>query len=116
MGRIKLISIFTAIISLLLLLERVTMSFLYPENDNVACYVAPLYFGLFYSFMALILKNVPLKFMMLFKGAKMILTLTLMFVLAFFFKDDAKEILITFLVYYIVLLFPESILIANINR
>ena len=46
----------------------------------------------------------------------MLLTMVAMLVSAFILRDNAKEIIITFFVYYIALLLPESIYAAKLKK
>lgn len=120
MDKIRLLSIFTAIISLMALADGVLAAYLYPGHDSAIRYTVPVFFWLFYSAVIIVFKkgidgeNV-VKYMMCFKGGKMLLTLSSMFVLAFLFRDSAKEIVITFLVYYILLLLPETMFLSSKN-
>lgn len=120
MEKIRLLSIFTAIISLMALADGVLAAYLYPEHDSAIRYTVPIFFWLLYSAVIILFKkgidgeNV-VKYMMCFKGGKMLLTLSSMFVLAFLFRDSAKEIVITFLVYYILLLLPETMFLSSKN-
>lgn len=120
MDKIRLLSIFTAFISLIVLADGVLAAYLYPEHDSVIRYAVPLFFWLLYSAVIIVFKKGidsenAVKYMMYFKGGKMFLTLSSMFVLAFLFRDSAKEIVITFFVYYILLLLPETMFLSSKN-
>lgn len=121
MDKIRLLSIFTAFISLIVLADGVLVAYLYPEHDSAIRYAVPLFFWLLYSAVIIVFKKGidsenAVKYMMYFKGGKMFLTLSSMFVLAFLFRDSAKEIVITFFVYYILLLLPETMFLASKNK
>lgn len=121
MNRITLLSIFTAYISLLAVADSLLVGSLLPQYDSLVRYAVPVYFWVLYAAVLLMLKkgtgnDAIAKYLMFFKGGKMLLTMVAMLLLAFIFRDSAKGVIITFFVYYIALLLPESILVARVRK
>ena len=121
MNRINALSIFTAYVCLLALADNLLVGTLLPQSDSVARYAVPVYFWLLYATVVLLLRkglesDTVTKYFMFFKGAKMLLTMIVMLVAAFIFRDSAKEIIVTFFVYYVALLLPESIFVARMRK
>ncbi len=121
MNRINALSIFTAYVCLLALADSLLVGTFLPQFDSVARFAVPLYFWLLYATVVLLLKkgldsDTVAKYFMFFKGAKMLLTMIVMLVAAFIFRDSAKEIIVTFFVYYVALLLPESIYVARMRK
>ena len=121
MGRIKLLSVLTAYICLLVLVCGLIAGAVLPQHDTALLYAVPAYFWLLYAAVVMALKRglgseTAARYLMLFKGAKMLLTMVVMFVMAFLFRENAKEIILLFFVYYIALLLPESIFVAKMKN
>lgn len=120
-NRITILSVFTAYICLLILLSRLLAGIFLPQYEPLVGYAVAAYFWLLYAAVIMALGNAPgvdtvAKYLMFFKGAKMLLTMVAMLVSAFILRDNAKEIIITFFVYYIALLLPESIYAAKLKK
>ena len=121
MNKINIISIFTAYMCLLAIADSLLVGTLLPQSDSVARYAVPVYFWLLYATVVLLLKkgldgDTVAKYFMFFKGVKMLLTMIVMLVAALIFRDSAKEIIVTFFVYYVALLLPESIFVARMRK
>ena len=109
MNKIKYISVITAAMILLTIVVRFVAS-MFLTTVSPLFWVVPTYFLFFYILVIVFLKNTDklANVFMLLKGVKVFVTLALMFVLAFIFRQHAKELAIYFLVYYILLLVAES--------
>lgn len=119
--RITILSVFTAYICLLMLLFQLSTGIFLPLYETVVGYAVAAYFWLLYAAVILALRDAlgvdtVAKYLIFFKGAKMLLTMVAMLVSAFILRDNAKEIIITFFVYYIALLLPESIYAAKLKK
>ena len=121
MNKITIISIFTASIALIVLADRLLGVYLYPGYTSMVRCIVPVFFWCLYTLPVLIVRNsvdsgAVARYLMFFKGAKMLGTLVAMFVLAFIFRDCAMGIILNFFVYYMLLLLPESILLARLRK
>lgn len=109
MNRIKYISVFTvAMIGLTVIVGFVAS--LFNADISSRFLIVPLYFWVFYS-VALSLFNIKSNLansFMFFKGTKMLTTMVVLFALAFTMRSHTVELILYFLVYYIVLLVAES--------
>ena len=117
MNKIKNISVFSfAMIVITVVVELVASLFL--GSVSPVFWVAPLYFWVFYVVALMLLSGTEklANAFMLFKGVKMLVTLMLMFALAFVFRSHTVELIIYFLVYYMLLLVVESSFLLYIRR
>lgn len=117
MNKIKYISIVAIVMTAL----TVVVEFCAPmflTKDFSLFWIAPLYFGLFYIGAILLFGNrgKSVNHFMLFKGVKIFVTMALMFVLAFVFRQYTIELTIYFLVYYMLLLVAESLFLLYIKK
>ena len=117
MNKIKNISVFSfAMIVITVVVELVASLFL--GSVSPVFWVAPLYFWVFYVVSLMLLNGTDklANLFMLFKGVKMVVTLMLMFVLAFVFRSHTVELIIYFLVYYMLMLVVESSFLLYIKK
>ena len=117
MNKIKKISVFSfAMIVITVVVELVASLFM--TSVSSVFWVAPLYFWVFYVVSLMLLKGTDklANLFMLFKGVKMVVTLMLMFVLAFVFRSHTVELIIYFLVYYMLMLVVESSFLLYIKK
>lgn len=109
MNKIKYISVFTvAMIGLTVLVGFVAS--LFNADISSRFWIVPLYFWILYSVAILLFngKANQANSFMLFKGTKMLATLVVIFASAFVMRSHTVELILYFLVYYIVLLVAES--------
>ena len=105
-----------AMIVLTVIVELVVSIFLTGVSSRF--WIAPLYFWIFYS-VALSLFNAKANLansFMLFKGTKMLTTMAVLFALAFTMRSHTVELILYFLVYYIVLLVAESAFLLYMKK
>lgn len=81
-------------------------------------WIAPLYFWVFYSVAILLFngKANQANSFMLFKGTKMLATMVVLFALAFTMRSHTVELILYFLVYYIILLVAESAFLLYMKK
>ncbi len=109
------------IMLLLLLAGKIAMMFLFPDYTAKAHLAVPVYFWLFYT-VAII--SLPTRLdckmfarrMLLFKVAKMTVSLFVLFFIALFSESQAKGVIINFLVYYLLLMIPENYCVLSIKK
>lgn len=113
MNRTKIMLYFTAMmIALFLLGEFITGQF-FPGYTSVARYIIPAFYWVLYSVFILVVKF-PIdgadmaKYFMAFKGGKLFLSLMMLAVLGFAFRDQAVGVIINFLVCSTLLLIAET--------
>lgn len=117
MDKIKYISVFTiAMIVLTVVVELIASLFLTGISSRF--WIAPLYFWVFYS-VVLSLFNIKSNLansFMFFKGTKMLTTMVVLFALAFTMRSHTVELILYFLVYYIILLVSESAFLLYMKK
>lgn len=113
MNRTKIMLYFTAMmIALFLLGEFITGQF-FPGYTSVARYIIPAFYWVLYSVFILVVKF-PIdgadmaRYFMAFKGGKLFLSLMMLAVLGFAFRDQAVGVIINFLVCSTLLLIAET--------
>lgn len=117
MNKIKNISVFSfAMIVITVVVELVAS--LFVTSVSPVFWVAPLYFWVFYVVSLMLLNGTDklANLFMLFKGVKMVVTLMLMFALAFVLRSHTVELIIYFLVYYMLMLVVESSFLLYIKK
>lgn len=117
MNKIKNISILTAAIVVIAVIVRCAAS-LFLESVSPLLWVAPVYFWLLYASAIMLFKESGklLNGFLLFKGVKMLVTMVLIFALAFVYRPHVLEIVLSFLVYYMLLLVAESSMLLFIRK
>ena len=114
MNKLKLIAIFTAVMSALVVVEEVLVGKFFPAYSMGAQLAVPAYFWLFYTIVIVAVNSSATnaafaKFFMAVKGIKIILSLIVLFALSFIFRAQAAGIIMTFLVYYSLATLIESV-------
>lgn len=117
MNSLKNIFALSAVILFFTIVVELVASIFLPSMSQVF-WVAPLYFWVLYAVAALIFKNVGnmLHHFLLFKGVKMFITMVVIFVLAFLLRSHTKELIIYFLIYYMLFLVVESVFVLYIRK
>jgi hypothetical protein len=117
MNKIKYISVFTVAMIVLTVLVGFVAS-LFNADISSRFWIVPLYFWIFYSVAILLFngKANQANCFMLFKGTKMLATLVVIFASAFVMRSHTVELILYFLVYYIVLLVVESSFLLYIKK
>ena len=121
MNKLKQISIFTAVILALAVVEELLVSKFFPAYFMGAQLYVPLYFWLFYTIVIAAVNSSATnaafaKFFMAVKGIKIILSLIVLFALSFIFRAQAAGIIMTFLVYYSLETLIESVYLLYTKR
>lgn len=94
---------------------KLLLIYLLPQYDYPLYWVVPGFFLLFYAVaLSYVLKpSLPakkfLEAFMLFKTIKLISSLAVMLLLAFFCREQAANLLVTFLIYYLIMMLPETL-------
>ena len=89
--------------------------FVFPQYCTASMCVIPLFFLVVYSvaFTLVLVPGIPMKAFLsrfsAYKTAKLLLSMAVMLLSAFVFRDDAKQLLIAFLVYYLLMMLPETL-------
>lgn len=116
MGKVKMY--ISAIYIMLLSMAaagKLLLIYLLPQYDYPLYWVVPGFFLLFYAVaLSFVLKPaLPakkfLEAFMLFKTIKLISSLAVMLLLAFFCREQAANLLVTFLIYYLIMMLPETL-------
>lgn len=116
MGKVKMY--ISAIYIMLLSMAaagKLLLIYLLPQYDYPLYWVVPGFFLLFYAVaLSYVLKpSLPakkfLEAFMLFKTIKLISSLAVMLLLAFFCREQAANLLVTFLIYYLIMMLPETL-------
>lgn len=113
MNRTKIMLYFTAMMIALFLMGEFIIGQFFPGYTSVVRYIIPAFYWVLYSAFILVVK-LPLdgadmaKYFMAFKGGKLFLSLVMLAVLGFAFRDQAVGVIINFLVYSTLLLIAET--------
>ena len=89
--------------------------FVFPQYCTASMCIIPLFFLVVYSvaFTLVLVPGIPMKAFLsrfsAYKTAKLLLSMAVMLLSAFVFRDDAKQLLIAFLVYYLLMMLPETL-------
>ena len=89
--------------------------FVFPQYCTASMCIIPLFFLVVYSvaFTLVLVPGIPMKAFLsrfsAYKTAKLLLSMAAMLLSAFVFRDDAKQLLIAFLVYYLLMMLPETL-------
>lgn len=94
---------------------KLSLIYLMPQYDYTLYWIVPGFFLLFYAVaLSFVLKpTLPakkfLEAFMLFKTIKLMASLAVMLMLAFLCRGQAANLLVTFLVYYLIMMLPETL-------
>lgn len=121
MGRIGTISLLTVIVALIAVLVEFLLPQLMPGHSTKAHMAVLLYFWAFYAIAVVSLPEMKVTkgtagVFMLFKAAKMVLSLFALLLTAFFMRSHAKTVMICFLLYYLLMLLPESVCLMRLKK
>ena len=113
MNRTKTFLYFTVFMIALFLLGEFIVGQFFPEYTSVARYIIPAFYWVLYSAFILAVKLPSggadmAKYFMAFKGGKLFLSLMMLVVLGFAFREQAVGVIINFLVYSTLLLIAET--------
>ena len=106
----RLLVLVAVIVAILAALQYIV----FPQYCTVSMCIIPLFFLVLYSvaFIYILVPGIPAKVFLsrfsVYKTAKLLLSMAVMLMSAFIFRSDAKQLLIAFLAYYLLLMLPET--------
>jgi hypothetical protein len=117
----KTILLFTLLMILLATAGEVMIAYLFPAYTSRTHLVVPLYFWVFYTVSVYALperldSGLLAKNLVWLKSLKMVVSLFALLVMALLFRDNAKGVIVDFLVFYLLLIVPESAYIMYIRK
>lgn len=117
----KTILLFTLLMILLATAGEVMIAYLFPAYTSRTHLVVPLYFWVFYTVSIYALperldSGLLAKNLVWLKSLKMVVSLFALLVMALVFRDNAKGVIVDFLVFYLLLIVPESAYIMYIRK
>ena len=117
----KTILLFTLLMILLATAGEVMIAYLFPAYTSRTHMVVPLYFWVFYTVSIYALperldSGLLAKNLVWLKSLKMVVSLFALLVMALVFRDNAKGVIVDFLVFYLLLMVPESAYIMYIRK
>lgn len=121
MKKSRIIAVFTLAMLLLATVGEAVAHTVFPAYFSGVQLSVPLFFWLFYATVLSAVdisslgKNFP-KIFLAVKGAKIFLSLLLLFLLSFIFREQAVGIILLFLFYYTALTIAESIFIIYTKK
>ena len=107
----RLLVLTVAIVVILVALQY----FVFPQYSTMSMWIIPAFFLVLYSvaFTCVLVPQLSMKAFLsrfsIYKTVKLLLTMAAMLSSAFIFKNDTKQLLIAFLLYYLLLMFPETL-------
>ena len=121
MDKTKMLIGLSAITMLLAVVGYVVISALPLECGILYQLAVPLYFWVFYSLAIIVMKKPDdaksfAGMLMAFKSAKMFLSLVVVALLAFLFRESAVVLLFYFLVYSLIMLAVESVYLVKLKK
>lgn len=90
-------------------------NFVLPQYNTVSMYIVPCFFVALYfvAFIFVLNSNLTMQLFVrrfiVFKTVKSMLTLAAMLISAYVCRDEAKQLLVSFLAYYLLMLLPETL-------
>ena len=117
----KTILLFTLLMILLATAGEVMIAYLFPAYTSRTHLVVPLYFWVFYTVSIYALperldSGLLAKNLVWLKSLKMVVSLFALLVMALVFRDNAKGVIVDFLVFYLLLIVSESAYIMYIRK
>lgn len=116
MGKIKNISQKLFLLVLIVAGALVLMHYLvFPQYITPAMWIVPAYYVLLYfvAFTFVLVSDLSMRLLlqrlMVFKTVKLLVTMAAMLLSVYIFSDEAKSLLIAFLVYYLLMMIPETL-------
>lgn len=121
MDKTKMLIGLSAITILLAVVGHAVISALSLECGMLHLLAVPLYFWIFYSLSIIVMKKPDdaksfAGMLMAFKSAKMFLSLVVVALLAFLFRESAVVLLFYFLVYSLIMLAVESVYLVKLKK
>lgn len=116
MGKIKNISQKLFLLVLIVAGALVLVHYLvFPQYVTPAMWIVPAYYVLLYfvAFTFVLVSDLSMRLLlqrlMVFKTVKLLVTMAAMLLSVYLFSDEAKSLLIAFLVYYLLMMIPETL-------
>lgn len=116
MGKIKNISQKLFLLVLIVADALVLVHYLvFPQYITPAMWIVPAYYVLLYfvAFTFVLVSDLSMRLLlqrlMVFKTVKLLVTMAAMLLSVYIFSDEAKSLLIAFLVYYLLMMIPETL-------
>lgn len=116
MGKIKNISQKLFLLVLIVAGALVLVHYLvFPQYITPAMWIVPAYYVLLYfvAFTFVLVSDLSMRLLlqrlMVFKTVKLLVTMAAMLLSVYIFSDEAKSLLIAFLVYYLLMMIPETL-------
>lgn len=116
MGKIKNISQKLFLLVLIVAGALVLVHYLvFPQYVTPAMWIVPAYYVLLYfvAFTFVLVSDLSMRLLlqrlMVFKTVKLLVTMAAMLLSVYIFSDEAKSLLIAFLVYYLLMMIPETL-------
>ncbi|MBR6648670.1 MAG: hypothetical protein IKL29_04755 [Bacteroidaceae bacterium] len=116
MGKIKNISQKLFLLVLIVAGALVLVHYLvFPQYITSAMWIVPAYYVLLYfvAFTFVLVSDLSMRLLlqrlMVFKTVKLLVTMAAMLLSVYIFSDEAKSLLIAFLVYYLLMMIPETL-------
>lgn len=116
MGKIKNISQKLFLMVLIVAGALVLVHYLvFPQYITPAMWIVPAYYVLLYfvAFTFVLVSDLSMRLLlqrlMVFKTVKLLVTMAAMLLSVYIFSDEAKSLLIAFLVYYLLMMIPETL-------
>ncbi|MBR2302111.1 MAG: hypothetical protein IKA41_09230 [Bacteroidaceae bacterium] len=98
---------------------KMLLVYIFPQYNFSLYWVVPLFFICLYgTTFTIVLKHTSnfLQSFMAFKTIKLIASLFTMLISAFAFRSQAANLLVTFLIYYLVMMIPETLYSAFVRK
>ena len=89
--------------------------FVFPQYCTLSMCIIPLFFLVLYfvAFKFVLVPGIPMKVFLnrlsVYKTVKLLLSMAVMLLSAFLFRGDARQLLVAFLVYYLIMMLPETL-------
>lgn len=116
MGKIKNISQKLFLLVLIVAGALVLVHYLvFPQYITPVMWIVPAYYVLLYfvAFTFVLVSDLSMRLLlqrlMVFKTVKLLVTMAAMLLSVYIFSDEAKSLLIAFLVYYLLMMIPETL-------
>ncbi len=121
MSRFRMIFAITATMLLILVAAEAFLCCFFPTYMFKGHLAVPLFFWLFYVSVAFLVKKgmndvQMLRFFIGVKAVKMFVSLVFVTVLAFVYREQLLAIVFNFLLYYLLLLIPETICCVSLKK
>ena len=117
----KTMMLFTCLLVLMMLAGEAIMMLFFPSCTSKGYLVIPGYFWLLYMVAIYLVPSdmdgkAIAKYMMVFKGAKMIVSLFVLLALSMLLRPQALSVISHYVVYYTLLMIPESMYLMSMKK